>query len=198
VVFYGGHIPAARGFMTLEYLGHDRVHVLDGGLEAWRAAGHATAAGGPEDAMPGDFTPGVRDDMIVDADWIMERLDAPDVTLIDARPDNEYRGEGDYGQDRGLKPGHIPGANQIFYRELVRSEDDPRYLDMAALADRFREANAQEGDTLVSYCMVGMRASVAYMISRHLGYDARFYDGSWVDWSQRDLPVVEGPEPGGR
>jgi len=46
--------------------------------------------------------------------------------------------------------------------------------------------------------MVGMRASVAYLISRHLGYDSKFYDGSWVDWSQRDLPVVEGPEPGGR
>lgn len=197
VVFYGGHIPAARGFMTAEYLGHGRAHVLDGGLEAWTAAGYPTRSGAAGSHDPGDFEPAVRSEILVDADWILANLDSPDLTLIDARPDNEYRGEGDYGQDRGLAPGHIPGANQIFYREFVRSEDDPRYLDLGALADRFREANADQGDTVVSYCMVGMRASVAYLMSRRLGYDAKFYDGSWVDWSERDLPVVEGAEPGG-
>ena len=45
---------------------------------------------------------------------------------------------------------------------------------------------------LVSYCMVGMRASVTYLVARHLGYDARLYDGSIVDWTLRKLPTVTG------
>jgi 3-mercaptopyruvate sulfurtransferase SseA len=40
--------------------------------------------------------------------------------------------------------------------------------------------------------MVGMRASVVYFVARHLGYDARLYDGSIVDWTQRKLPAVTG------
>ena len=96
-----------------------------------------------------------------------------------------------------MKPGHVPGANQLYYTDLVRSREDSRYLDLDGLVARFERANAKPGDTLVSYCMVGMRASVTYMISRHLGFEAKFYDGSWHDWSAKDLPVVEGTEPGG-
>jgi len=196
-VFYGGQIPAARAFLAVEYLGHEKAHVLDGDLVAWRDAGYETESGPAAAVDPGDFIPRVRKDLLVDSDWVMANLETPAVTFIDARPDDEYRGEGDYGAARGMKPGHIPGANQVFFRELIRSQDDPRFLDLGALVARFEQANAKEGDTLVSYCMVGMRASVTYMISRHLGFDAEFYDGSWTDWSAKDLPVVEGAEPGG-
>ncbi len=44
--------------------------------------------------------------------------------------------------------------------------------------------------------MIGMRASVTYLVSRHLGHETVFYDGSWHDWSMRDLPAVPGSEPG--
>ena len=78
-------LHAARVFMTLDYLGHgDRTSVLDGGLAAWKAAGGDVSA---EPAAPtrGNFDADVREDMIVTAEWIHERLDDPDVTLIDAR-----------------------------------------------------------------------------------------------------------------
>ena len=51
---------------------------------------------------------------------------------------------------------------------------------------------AATGTPLVSYRMVGMRASVTYFVARHLGYDARMYDGSIVDWTRRKLPAVMG------
>lgn len=43
-----------------------------------------------------------------------------------------------------------------------------------------------------AYCMVGMRASVVYFVARYLGYDARLYDGSIVDWGRRGLPTRTG------
>ena len=32
----------------------------------------------------------------------------------------------------------------------------------------------------------------AHFVARHLGYDARLYDGSIVDWTRRKLPAVMG------
>jgi thiosulfate/3-mercaptopyruvate sulfurtransferase len=62
--------------------------------------------------------------------------------------------------------------------------------------DRFQDAGAYAGATVVNYCWVGMRASYTYLIAKHLGYDARLYDGSWNAWSKDDsLPGVTGPFP---
>ena len=60
---------------------------------------------------------------------------------------------------------------------------------------RFEEAGAKKDGVVVSYCLIGMRASYTYMISRYLGYDTKFYDASWNDWGRReDLPLVTGRE----
>lgn len=191
VVVYGspGHV-AARVFMTLDYLGHgDRTSVLDGGLEMWKAEGRPTE---PEarSASKGNFTADVREDLLVSTEWVLERLDDPAVTLIDARPESEYSGERTPGE---LKPGHIPGAYNLYWEELLVSEDRPVLRRLAEVQERFTEAGAREDGTVVSYCYIGMRASYTYMISRHLGYDARFYDGSWNEWGARDdTPAVEG------
>jgi thiosulfate/3-mercaptopyruvate sulfurtransferase len=197
VVLYGAQTSAARAFVTLEFLGHERAHVLDGGLQAWKDAGYETESGPQSEVRPGHFVPDVQPEIVVTSEWMMDNLRTPGITVIDARTDDEYRGVGDYGAERGLKPGHVPGANLLNYRDLIRSPEDARFLDLDGLVDRFQAAHASPGETLVSYCVSGMRASVTYLISRHLGFDAKLYDGSWRDWSSKELPVVAGSEPGG-
>ena len=55
------------------------------------------------------------------------------------------------------------------------------------------EAGIEPGDTVVAYCRTGMQASYAYFVSRVLGYETRFYDGSFMDWSRREDLPVSGP-----
>jgi thiosulfate/3-mercaptopyruvate sulfurtransferase len=193
VVLYGAPLSAARAWMTLDYLGiSDRAAVLDGGIAAWRAAGRPVSTE-PRSAPTGTLTVSPQPEIVVEADWVHVRLDDPGYVLIDARPLDEYTGA-DGGGSRPLTPGHIPGARHLHWEDLIHSTSDPRLLSEDRLRELYEEAGASDQLTVVVYCTIGMRASMAYFVARMLGYETRFYDGSWFDWSERGMPAEEGPD----
>lgn len=191
VVLYGdlGGLAAARAFFTLEYLGHRDVALLDGGLETWKAEGRPTSTAA-QTAMPtrGTLTPRPRPELVVSADWLAARLNDPRVVLVDARPPAEFAGTEPGG---GIaRPGHIPGAANVFWRNALVSPERPVLRDPDALRAAFQAAGAAPGKTVVTYCRSGVQASHAYFVSRYLGYETKMYDGSFLDWSARaSLPV---------
>jgi len=192
VVFYGpapAHL-AARAFLTLEYLGHPRVSVMDGGIEAWTEEQRPVVSRAVS-PKPGDLTPHPRGDLLVDAEWILERLDGHQLALIDARPADQFEGQ---SPDPGLRPGHIPGSGHLYFADLLRSERVHRLKDPEEARRLFEAAGAGGDRVVVSYCQIGMRASYDYLVARQLGYEVRFYDGSWSDWGRRpELPAETGP-----
>jgi thiosulfate/3-mercaptopyruvate sulfurtransferase len=189
IVIYGAAIPAARMFFTLDYFGHPNVKVLNGGLNAWKASGGAIEVSALPKPASVTLTPRPHPDRVVSADWIKERLSSSKMTLLDARPDNEFTGA-DGGMNGSHVKGHLPDARQLVWNTLLDSTG--KFLPDAELRKKFEAIGATTTTPLVSYCMVGMRASVTYFVARHLGYDARLYDGSIVDWTRRKLPAVHG------
>jgi thiosulfate/3-mercaptopyruvate sulfurtransferase len=189
VIVYGSAIAATRMFFTLDYFGHPNVRVLNGGLNAWKASGGLIEYGPAKKRAAAALTPKIHPERVVSADWIKERLSSGKMTLLDARPDNEFTGA-DGGMGGAHVKGHLPDARQLVWNTLLDSTG--RFLPDAELRKKYEAIGATTTAPLVSYCMVGMRASVTYFVARHLGYDARLYDGSIVDWTRRKLPAVMG------
>lgn len=179
---------ATRTVLTLHYLGLGaRTSLLDGGFQAWKAEGRPVTAEVPAVAR-GDLTPRPRGDVVVTAEWVRDRLDAPHVAVIDARTPEFYTGlRGGFQQPRA---GHIVGAGNVPFTTVVDDESF-RMKDLAALRSLFEQAGARPGDTVVTYCHIGQQATLVYLAARSLGYEARMFDGSFQEWSRRDeLPVV--------
>jgi thiosulfate/3-mercaptopyruvate sulfurtransferase len=189
VVIYGAPIAATRMFFTLDYFGHPHARVLNGGWAAWKESGGAVETGAARAVTAAALTPKPQPDRVVSADWIKARLSSSKMTLLDARPDAEFTGS-DGGMNGMHVKGHLPDAQQLVWNALLDSSG--RFLPDAELKKKYDAIGAATGTPLVSYCMVGMRASVTYFVARHLGYDARMYDGSIVDWTRRKLPAVMG------
>jgi thiosulfate/3-mercaptopyruvate sulfurtransferase len=188
VVVYGtSTVAAARAFFTLDAAGHTRVALLDGGLTAWKAENRPVETGAAKGTARGSFTPKINAAKIADAAFIQEHVG--NIALVDVRPDPEYLGT-DGGMGGMHSPGHIANAQQLPWNTLVGS--DGRFLPRAELEAKLRAAGVTGGKPVVSYCMVGMRASVVYFVARYLGHDARLYDGSIIDWTQRKLPTKTG------
>ncbi|HWK89987.1 MAG TPA: rhodanese-like domain-containing protein, partial [Longimicrobium sp.] len=159
VVLYGdaSGLLAARAFFTLDYLGHPSVSLLNGGMEAWRTANQQVSTAPV--VTSGTFTPRPRPELVVSAEWLREHLNDSTLALVDARPPAEFRGE-EPGQGV-TRPGHIRGAQNVFWRNLIMSEADPRLRSREVVWAFFDVADVERGDTVVVYCRTGVQASFA-------------------------------------
>lgn len=168
---------AARLWWLARWLGHDAVAVLDGGWQAWRAAGlPVTADQTPH--TPRMFVPAPRPQLIATIDDV-QTAGATPRHLFDVRVAERFRGERE-----PIDPvaGHIPGASNTPYTGNVGS--DGRFLPAGMLRARYA---ALLGDTApgeaIFYCGSGINAAHAALAVCHAGLgDTRIYPGSWSEW----------------
>lgn len=189
VVYDGQRFPnATRTVWTLQVLGFsDNVSILNGGLDAWVAAGGQTTADRATIAA-GTISRSLQMDRRVDSRWVLDNGQAAGIALIDARRTESWDGRRPEIEGRA---GHIPGAGTLPQTELynadgmMKGEDELRAL--------FARAGLESGDQVVAYCHIGLWASAVVFAARTLGIDARLYDGSMTEWANRaELPLVMG------
>ena len=171
----GGDVFAARLWFLCRWIGHDACAVLDGGFNAWRAAGYPATAQSPAPRV-GTVAARVRPDLVVDAAYVRAHLDDANVQLVDARAADRFA-----GQNETLDPvaGHIPGARNRFFKENFTS--DGRFKTPDELGAAFRELGRVE--SIVHQCGSGVSGAVNMLAAEIAGlHGARLYAGSWSEW----------------
>ncbi|WP_136519208.1 sulfurtransferase [Cellulomonas telluris] len=180
-----GGTSAARAWWLLRWAGVRDVRLLDGGLAAWTAGGHAVEAGDvlPE---PGDVVLAVGGLPTVDADGAVAL--AADGVLLDARAVERYAGESEPVDPRA---GHVPGA--VSAPTTGNLGADGRFLAADALAERFAALGVPASGAVGVYCGSGVTAAHEVVALATLGVEAALYPGSWSQWSHdARRPVATG------
>ena len=181
---------SARLFWFLEFFGHDDVHVLNGGYNAWIASGFPTTR---EAAVPkaGDFKMKPRRELLATVDDVQRRLDSKDSVIVDTRSDGEYTGQ----IVRAARGGAIPGAVHL---EWTHNLDEKGFLKSAAELQRmYAEHHIRPDQEIIPHCHGGYRSAHTYLALRLIGYPrVRNYLGSWGEWGNRaDLPIEQPKTP---
>jgi thiosulfate/3-mercaptopyruvate sulfurtransferase len=176
---------ATRVFLTLDYAGLSNVVWLDGGLAAWHDAGQPLSKEAPL-KKTGTLSPLKIRPIVVDAEFVKAHLHTPGFAIVDARDAVFYDGTRPGGPKDARQSGHIPGALSAPYDSFKSGE---RLKSSAEIASIFTKAGVKPGDTIIGYCHIGQQATAMLFAARTLGHPVMLYDGSFEDWSRRNLPV---------
>lgn len=187
-----GGSAAARLWWLLRYFGHSQVALLNGGWQAWNAAGYPTTAEAPSFAAA-QFTPTPQPDMLVDADAVERLRNTPGTLLLDARATERYEGR---VEPIDPKAGHIPGARSAPFAGNLNADGTLKSAD--ELRERYNALGAAQAEQIVCYCGSGVTAAHDVLALYLAGYsDAKLYEGSWSDWSSDpSRPVATGEDTG--
>ncbi|WP_419910515.1 sulfurtransferase [Hoeflea sp.] len=186
VVLYDdeGGLRASRLFWLLEYFGHSKSGLLDGGLQAWQASGYGLSQASGTGSQPieaiAHFSINRMPRRVASADWILQRQFDPRVKVIDVRSGKMYR------------DGHIPSAMNIFWKGSLNA--DLTMKSAGRLHAHFVEFGALPEDNIVIYGQNGEMSAHTYFALRLLGYpQVRVYQRSWAEWGNSgDLPSESG------
>jgi thiosulfate/3-mercaptopyruvate sulfurtransferase len=166
---------ASRLWWMLRAIGHDKVQVLDGGLESWKGPIDTTMhAPAPLERKPEP----VAYQGLVLVDEIIDNLASRRTTVVDARPTDRF-----HGQNETLDPvaGHIPGSLNRFFKNNLQGIE---FKSPEMLKKEFSGllANTRASDVIHS-CGSGVTACANLLAMEQAGLvGSRLYAGSWSEW----------------
>ena len=177
-----------RMFWMLQYLGHTRLKILDGGWVKWTAE-HRKYEHGVVTPKPGNFKAAANPDVIIGKDQLKKilRQPHPETVIADARSLEEYAGKELSGIPRA---GHIPGAVSVPWNAFLNP--DATVKDLGKIQAGLDDKGLHPGQEVVCYCTGGVRSAWLYVVLKLVGYQkVRNYPGSWWEWSRDFAAPVE-------
>lgn len=180
---------AGRFVWQARAMGLEEVYVMVGGLGKWQAEGRPVTATHPDrDVVVPGSAEGISE-RLIERPAVKKALAEADTVLLDVLPKEQFTGEiAPFGEER---PGHIPGAVNLFYGDFADPETGALLPD-EDLREKFEAAGVLEaGKRPIVYCGFGVAASFVALLLEHLGQEhVQVYDGSLQDWAlESDEPL---------
>lgn len=181
---------AARVWWLFRLMGKQDVAVLDGGFAKWQAEGRAIE----------DMPPILRDrhitvhrqaGLVRDVTQVAAASKLGDHEIIDARSAERFRGDAEEPRP-GLRSGHIPGARNLPFGQLLNEDGTMKEPD--ALRAAFEAVGVDLTKPAITTCGSGITAAVLSLALERIGHrNHSLYDGSWAEWgSFPDLNIATG------
>tara|TARA_B110000967_G_scaffold48472_1_gene49210 strand:+ start:492 stop:1319 length:828 start_codon:yes stop_codon:yes gene_type:complete len=177
---------AGRFAWTLDLLGFQNWSYLNGGIVAWIKEGFVTESQTNQPVASNSVASITNPEVLISADEIISQLGQADFAVWDTRSPGEYSGN----MVRSARGGHIPGAINIEWTELMDPQRNLRIRDDAAVI--LTAAGLGSDKSVTTHCQSHHRSGFTYMVARILGYpNISAYDGSWAEWGSLDHTPVE-------
>lgn len=183
-----GILSASVAFWIFEYLGHNKVHFMNGGIEAWQAAGKPLSTAEKKHAAT-TFKANVVGKRIATSKEMVKiaKGELKDLNVIDSRTAKEHKGE----DMRALRGGHIPNTTINVSHVDTYDGKTGQILPMEELEKLFGKLDKNK--RTIAYCQTGTRSTLTYLELRLMGYkDPTNYDDSWIVYgSNVSYPVAD-------
>lgn len=185
ILYDNGYIRnAAHVFWVLETYGHEQVAVLDGGVPVWKKQGGELSKQ-VTDYPASIYTPSMSKSHLATKLGTRLAIDNPNVTIIDSRTNQEYRGI----DTKAVRAGHIPNAVNFYAADNIdNSNGVPELKGRHQLQTIYSSVN--KSNQVMTYCNRGKDSAMTYFIMRYLDYKVSVYDGGWLEWgNDLHLPI---------
>jgi thiosulfate/3-mercaptopyruvate sulfurtransferase len=181
-----GANAAARMWWMLRALGHKKVQVLEGGIQAGQKTGIPVTTEIAEiiEASPypsANWSLGIATmEEVEKAAWDKEKL------VIDVRSQERYRGE---KEPIDLIAGHIPGAENVPLTENM--DENGNFFSQEKLRDKYNELLGEiSNENIIVHCGSGVSACHTLLALDYTGLGIpKLYVGSWSEWSRNEKPI---------
>ena len=186
---------AGRFIWTLDVIGHNHYHYLDGGLVAWLGEGRETESGFGKNnfidsAEPSSLEIHINSSLIISAEKIIESLNNDDKFIIwDARSPQEFSGE----KVLASRGGHIPGAANINWLDLMDRNNFLRLKPLAVIKTILSDKKLTADKKIVTHCQSHHRSGLTYLVGKIIGLNIKAYDGSWSEWGNLANTPIDNP-----
>jgi thiosulfate/3-mercaptopyruvate sulfurtransferase len=206
LVLYGDNNNwfATFGYWLFVIFGHDKskLKLINGGRKKWLAEGREVTTEVPSYPAATYTAAEPNWELRAFRDEILQKLDDPNLTLLDVRSPDEFTGKviAPPGMtETAQRGGHIPGAHSTPWLNAV--QEDGTFKSAEDLRAFYEPKGVQEGKEVIAYCRIGERSSHTWFVLYNLlGFEnAKNYDGSWTEWGsiigapiEREVATVPG------